>query len=79
MGLYIAQKIKIKVPKSAKSKKSETSNNKIGLLIITNFRLSFVSFDDNDENSVNIELLNFFSEGCDDRLSYSRFLVLGRA
>lgn len=49
MNLYIAQKIK----SQSKKKKSPPSQKRVGLLIITNFRLCFVVFEEHDKNDKN--------------------------
>lgn len=47
--LYVAQKIKAQ---SKKKKSKLNQSSRIGLLIITNFRLSFVAFDEHDKGKV---------------------------
>lgn len=45
--LCVAQKIKAQ---SKKKKSKQNQNTRTGLLIITNFRLSFVAFESDDKN-----------------------------
>jgi hypothetical protein len=49
VNLYIAQKIKAQ----SKKKKPPPSQKHVGLLIITNFRLCFVEFEERDKNDKN--------------------------
>jgi hypothetical protein len=54
--LYVAQKIEAR---SKKKKSTQSQNKRTGLLIITNFRLSFVVFDEkNDKNNKVCLLIN---------------------
>jgi hypothetical protein len=50
VSLYVAQKIKAQ----SKKKKPPPSQKHVGLLIITNFRLYFVEFEERDKNDKNI-------------------------
>lgn len=49
--LYVAQKIKAQ----SKKKKNAPSKKRIGLLIITNFRLCFVAFDEREDKSYTLK------------------------
>ena len=50
VNLYVAQKIKAQ---SKKKKPTTIQKKRVGLLIITNFRLCFVVFEEHDKNDKN--------------------------
>lgn len=57
VNLYIAQKIKAQ----SKKKKAPPNQKRVGLLIITNFRLCFVVFDEHDKtDKSSSNKVNFF-------------------
>lgn len=68
MNLYIAQKIK-----SQKKKKAPPNQKRVGLLIITNFRLCFIVFEEHDKNDKNnSNKVNFMCDKIPDVISRLR-------
>lgn len=71
VNLYIAQKIK-----SQKKKKAPPNQKRVGLLIITNFRLCFIVFEEHDKNDKNnSNKVNFMCDKIPDVISQLRNVV----
>jgi hypothetical protein len=75
VSLHIAQKIKAQ----SKKKKPPPSQKRVGLLIITNFRLCFVAFEEHDKTDKNnSNKVNFFAPFDDVTFLLSSFYFTRR-